>query len=217
MEKGELMEITFRLLDNSKSIQDKILNAMLPEVQKMMDRGILKIKSNLPNIVRRAIENSEEYQSLQSGKLKYEFGIDNVDSKLASLLTVWSTNISYNYQKPFIRTNTIGGSFSASMIRADFSDVLYADFAAVVDTVRGYTLPWLEWLLLEGNKTIIKDYAVKFGPNRASRTGYAIMQSSKTSWKVPSEFAGTLNDNWITRALDRAEPEIQQMLDGAFV
>ena len=142
------MEISFKLLDNSRTIQQKILDAMLPEIKKVMDRGILKIKSNLPNILRSAIQNSPEYQSLQAGKLKYEFGIDNADSKLNSLLTVWSTNIEYQYQQPYIRSSTISGSFSANMVRADFSDVLYTDFAAVVDTMRGYTLPWLEWLLL---------------------------------------------------------------------
>jgi hypothetical protein len=211
------MEISFKLLDNSRTIQQKILDAMLPEIKKVMDRGILKIKSNLPNILRSAIQNSPEYQSLQAGKLKYEFGIDNADSKLNSLLTVWSTNIEYQYQQPYIRSSTISGSFSANMVRADFSDVLYTDFAAVVDTMRGYTLPWLEWLLLEGDKTIIKDYSVKFGSNRASRTGYAIMQPSQKSWKVPSEFSGTINDNWITRAIDQATPEIEKMLDGAFI
>ena len=43
------------------------------------------------------------------------------------------------------------------------------------------------------------------------------MQPSQKSWKVPSEFSGTINDNWITRAIDQATPEIEKMLDGAFI
>lgn len=211
------MEISFRLLDDSKTIQTKILDAILPHVTKIMDKGILKIKSKLPSIIRSAIQNSPEYQSLQSGQLKYEFGIDNADTKLASLLTVWSTHIEYQYQSPVIRSSSISGSFSANMIKADFSDVLYTDFAAVVDTMRGYTLPWLEWLLLEGDKTIIKKYEVVYGPSKFSRTGFAVMHPSRRSWKVPSEFSGTINDNWITRAIDDATPEIENMLNGAFV
>lgn len=211
------MRFSLKLIDSSKEIQQNILKAMLPEVSSLMNKGITKLKSNLPNIIRQAIINTPEYESLSRGKLKYEFGIANVDSKLASLISVWSTNIQYTYKAPNIIAGRIRSSFSASMIRADFSDVLYADFAAVVDTLRGYTLPWLEWLLLEGNKTIVRNYEVILGPNRSSRTGYALMKPSNRSWKVPSEFSGTINNNWITRAIDAAESNIQKLLNEAFL
>lgn len=211
------MRFSLNLLENSKEIEQKILRAMLPEVVSLMNRGMAKLRTNLPIIIRNAIIATPEYDSLALGKLRYEFGIDNVDSKLASLVSVWSTNIQYTYQAPSIVSNRIKSTFSANMIKADFSDVLYTDFAAVVDTVRGYTLPWLEWLLLEGNKTIVRNYEVVMGPNRASRTGFALMKPARKSWKVPSEFAGTRNDNWITRAIDAAESNIQKLLDEAFV
>lgn len=211
------MRFSLKLLDSSKEIEQKILRAMLPEIVSLMNKGMTNLKRNLPIIIRNAIIATPEYDSLSLGKLKYEFGIDNVDSKLASLISVWSTNIQYSYQAPTIVANKIKSSLSASMIRADFSDVLYTDFAAVVDTVRGYSLPWLEWLLLEGNKTIIKNYEVIMGPNRASRTGLALMKPARKSWKVPSEFSGTRNDNWITRAIDGAESDIQKLLDGVFI
>lgn len=211
------MEIKFKLLDNAKDIQSKILNAMIPEVDKLFNKAISRIKTQLPNVIRQAITNTPEYTSLLNGQLKYEFGIPNPESKLASLLTVWSTNIVYHYDAPSIIGSKIKASFSANTIRADFSDVLYADFASVVDTKRGYILPWLEWLLLEGNKIIVRKYQIEIGPNKASRTNFAIMKSSRRSWRVPTEFSGTENNNWITRAIDNAESEIQKVVDGAFV
>lgn len=210
------MRLSLKLLDSAKEIQSKILNALLTEIRTSIDSSISKIKQELPIIVTRAIENSPEYNSLLNGKLKYEFGIDNSSSKLAKLITVWSTNIQYDYKPPTIQGSKIKSSFSANMIKADFSDVLYTDFAVMVDILRGYSLPWLQWLLLEGNKTIIKNYEVVFGPNPYSRTGLAIMQPSKRSWRVPSEFAGTQTDNWITRAIDSANGDIQKLLDGLF-
>lgn len=68
--------------------------------------------------------------------------------------------------------------------------------------MRGYQLPWLKWLLVEGTKPIVKNYAVKFGPNKSSRTGMAVMVNSSSNWSVPSEFAGTISSNWISRAID---------------
>lgn len=109
----------------------------------------------------------------------------------------------------------IKSSFSANLIKSDFTDVLGADAALVQDNIRGYSLPWLEWLLLEGNRTIIPTQSVVIGPNPRSRTGMAIMRESTQGWNVPSEFAGTINDNWITRAIDDAAQDVNNLLNRA--
>ena len=81
---------------------------------------------------------------------------------------------------------------------------------------KGTDLNWLEWLLLFGNKTIIRDYVVEFGDNPRSRTGRAVMKGVKSGkWGVPPEFAGTKNNNWITRAIESADSEINSILKEA--
>lgn len=210
------MKFEFKLLNSAKEIESKILYALLKPSSVSMMNSIKKLKIELPLLITAAIENSPEYSSISNGKLRYELGIDNADSKLAQLVSVWSSNIEYNYSPPSIVGNRIKSSFSANMIRVDFADVLYYDFANVIDSVRGYSLPWLEWLLLEGNRTIIQNHEVVFGPNRRSRTGLAVMRQSSSSWKVPAEFAGTQDDNWITRTLNNASGDIQKLLDGLF-
>jgi hypothetical protein len=106
-----------------------------------------------------------------------------------------------------ISSRGVTGGFSIDMIRSDFSDILSLSAATITDDISGSVVPWLQWLLLDGSKILIRDYAVQFGPNSRSRTGNAIMISSeKQNWRVPSEFAGTVNNNWITRAIDRLDP-----------
>jgi hypothetical protein len=209
------MLFKIKLLESDKQIAQNILKALLPDISNYLKDVIEYLKNNLPPVVRGAIVNTPEYQSLLNGQLKYEFGIPDPSSKLASLLTVWSTNIKINYSPPTISSSKIKASFSANMIKADFSDVLYTDYAAVYDTVRGYSLPWLEWLLLEGNRTIIKNQSVVLGPSKSSRTGFALMRDSSSSWRVPSEYSGTITDNWITRAIDSAENDINAVLERA--
>ena len=210
------MNFSVRLVESNGVIAQRIIDALIPDVEKFMVSSINQIKSQLPPIIRAAITNTPEYESILNGKLKYEFGLPDSSSKLAALLDIWSTNLKYDFNPPRKSKNQIIGSFSVSAIRVDFSDVLYSDYAIMYDSFRGYTLPWLEWLLLEGNKAIISNYEVKFGPNKYSRTGNAIMKSSSSSWSVPSEFAGTISDNWITRALDGAESDIDSLLNRIF-
>ena len=209
------MLFTLKLLESNSQIGKEILNALLPEVSNYFKDVIKFLRTNLPPVVRSAIITSTEYQSILNGQLQYEFGIVDSSSKLSGLLDLWSQNIDITYNTPIISGTKIKGSFSVSMIKVDFSDVLYSDYAMMYDALRGYSLPWLEWLLLEGNKTIISNYGIVVGPNRSSRTGMAIMKGSAGSWKVPSQFAGTIGDNWITRAIDAAEGPIQDIINKA--
>ena len=67
-------------------------------------------------------------------------------------------------------------------------------------------------MLLKGNAIIIKNYEVKFGPSPKSRSGDALMIQSSSSWRVPPEFAGTIKDNWTTRALNRIDNKIINLI-----
>jgi hypothetical protein len=207
------IRVSLKLLDSNSNIYQEILKALLPQVNQYMSKAILSIKPEIINIVGSSIRNSPEYGSIQSGQLKYELGIPDPSSRLESLINIWLNNIQSTYDKPVISNNKIKSSFTFEMIKSDFSDVLSTDFATVRDNMRGYDLPWLRWLLLEGNKTIVSKYEVLFGQNKASRTGFAVMTPSNRSWKVPSTFSGNISDNWITRAIDSASSQIQSLLD----
>ena len=142
------MKFTISLLESDKDISNDILKAFIPELNIYMNDGINIIKSELPGILRRGIALSPEYDAILNGILKYEFGIPDSSIKLAGLIDIWANNIEYSYQKPRIVGSVIKSSFSANAIRVDFADVLYTDFALVIDGLRAYSLPWLEWLLL---------------------------------------------------------------------
>lgn len=210
------MNINFKILETNQHINKEILNALLPEVTNFMNNGVNLIKKELPTLLQNAIVNTPEYSSILNGKLKYEFGIPDSNVKLNNLVDLWIENIKYPYMKPTIIGNKIKSSFEVNAVRVDFAEVLYSNDALVIDNIRGYNLPWLEWLLLEGNRTIISKQEVVIGPNKFSRTGNALMRDSNKSWKVPSEFSGTVTNNWITRAIDGVEGNIQSLLDRAF-
>jgi hypothetical protein len=210
------MNISFKLLENDQTIYKKILESLINDLDKYISSNINKVKTQLPNLIFLTITQSDTYRAIVSGDLRLELGILDPVSKVDGLLNIWSKNIAYNYTKPTIQGNKIKSNLTVQMIKSDFSDVLGSDYALVYDSVRGYSLPWLEWLLLDGQKTIIKNYEVIIGPNPRSRTGLAVMSESSKSWSVPSEFAGTISDNWITRSIDSAEESILNLFEEIF-
>lgn len=210
------MQFSLKILETDKQITTSILQTLVPEIDNYLKKVLQNIRRSLPETIRNILYSTSEYSSLIGGQLRYEFGIPNPSSAITNIIDIWSNNVVSVYNAPIISNSRIKASFSVSMIRSDYADVLSSDDALVIDSLRGYQLPWLEWLLLEGNRTIISKYQVQLGPSKSSRTGYAIMKPSNKSWKVPSEFSGTTTNNWITRAIDNAETQIEQLIEKAF-
>ena len=209
--------LSLKLIESNQEIQTAILKAMLPQIDSFMGSVVDRIKKGLPELISQAILTQPEYVSLTNGTLKLELGIPDPEQRVQELMNIWINNIQISYQKPKIVSAKIKSNISVKAIKADFSDILGKDVAEIIDFNTGSVIPWLEWLLLEGTSTLVKDYEVAFGPNSRSRTGYAIMIDSDSSWSVPSQYAGTLSDNWITRAISSYKDDIDELLQKALM
>lgn len=201
------MKFSFKLIDTDAEIKKKILLALKEDVDIALNKSIPKINQQLPGLLRKALQNQPEYQSLISGQLRLELGIPEPNLSVNNVIEQWLKNISIERKPLLITGRGLSGGFILGMVASDYADVLSLNEAQVTD-VKGYNLPWLQWLLLEGGKIIVRNYSVDFGPFSSSRSGGAVMRSSNKNWRVPPEYAGTLTNNWVTRAIDSIESEI---------
>lgn len=203
---------SLKLIETKTQINQEILRALLPQVDSYFKSVFNKVSTQIQELIISSIKNAPEYNELISGRLKAEFGLPDSDSRVFSILEFWK-NIQVQYRPVKIKNNTnLSASFSINMIKSDYSDVISLS-AATFTTEKGSELNWLEWLLLFGNKTIIKDYEIQLGANPRSRTGLAVMKGVISGkWSVPAEFSGTINNNWITRSIDSADGKINKLL-----
>lgn len=202
------MRFKLTLLDQTSDITKKILGALQIEVSSVINKAIPKITEDIKLLVADALRQEPEYISLLSGTLKAEFGIPDASSveKIVEAL-VNTTTIQSN--KVTIAGNGLKGGFSLTMMKSDdMNGVIYLDSASVVDNQKGYVLPWLEWLLYENNRPIVKGYSVEYTSSPYSRSGLAIMVPDSSNWRVPPEFSGSTRNNWTTRAISRIENNI---------
>lgn len=208
------MKFSLSLLDQNSDIKLAILNNLKEELDKALNKTIADIDLKLKSLVKQALQNEPEYNSLMSGELRKEFGIadtSNIDIAIDNLIN--SIIIEKNPLK--IGFGGLSGGITLKIIPNDFTGTIDDSSAVVVDNVRGYSLPWLEWLLLRGGEIIVRDFEVKYGPNPASRSGDAIMISSKKNWRVPSQFSGTVRNNWVTRALSTLDEKIPRLIQAS--
>ena len=61
------MKLSLKILENNKTIEQLALNALLPQIENYMTNGINTLKRELPEIVRAAIVNTPEYESIMNG------------------------------------------------------------------------------------------------------------------------------------------------------
>ena len=185
---------------------------IVKEITKKVKRESLAIKTNITDQLRKAVRealvSTPEYQSILRGKLKAELGIPNSSSRIMAVIDTWVNNIFVT-----VKTGTTPLLLiDIGIIKGDYADVLSLPEAQYTyKSKRGQgEIPWLRWLLLEGDKRIITRYEFSNNP-RGSRTGMGIMKKKeKGSWQVPPEFSGTSVDNFATRALGN----IGNIIDG---
>ena len=205
------MRISANIVETNSEINTMILEIMADHINDTLNIAMPKITTEIKELVAVSLREEPEYQSLLSGRLKAEFGlsdtnmVDNIIDKLVSTIEVSRSTVSYN------RIGLVGG-FTITMMKSDdMNGVIFTDIASVISN-NGQHLPWLQWLLLEGNNAIVKNFDVKMGSYSQSRSGMAIMVSSRDNWRVPPEFVGTISNNWTTRAIDRIEDKIYTLI-----
>jgi hypothetical protein len=192
----------------NRIIMDNIVDYLTPRIR----QAARNIQTNIAPLVAQGLRDEPEYQSLIAGELKAEFGLpsaDIVDSVINSL----SNSIEINEQPLSTNRAGIRGGFTLTMIKSDDLSGVINYFSANITTTKGDVLPWLQWLTLSGNTILIRDYSVSIGSYPKSRSGMAVMKpETGGSWRVPPQFVGTIDNNWITRAISRIENNIYDLM-----
>lgn len=206
------VNIFSKVITSASSLSKQLLQDLANQINKKFFSGNLSsIENKIKTIIQNNIKQQPEYSALKSGKLKHEFGISNVgavDSIIEHL-----NNIDITIKKASVGANEINAKIIIGLVK-DNLDGVFDIASASVQSEKGSNLNWLRWLLLEGNKTVVAGYKYipKISPK--SRTGRGIMvKGDSNMYRVPPEYAGTYGNNWITRALDQALPEVQSEID----
>lgn len=203
-----MSNLKIRLLDSSRKIEKNILAASEKEIKILFQRAKPKIESEIKQLIVEALSSCPEILSLKNGQLKYDFGLvidpsEEIIYAVANSAHVIFKNFRFTKQE-------VKNVFSIYIQSSTFNNLLSLAVSNVI-TERGEVLPWLEWLLTAGDAVVILDYSVQYGPNTNSRTGNAIMVPDGF-FRVDPKYSGTVENNFITRALDKYSPKIEEII-----
>ena len=192
--------------------------ALVRETKEKLNRTIdqlrIRIRPDLVNYVEKKLKEypSNTYYSLNFGELQRDFGFSPGENVAEQVVKTISSSIQLSKLGP---TSVSLGGFRLEILKEGIQSLLNKGFAAYDSN--GNTVDWLRWLLTAGDTIVVADYQVmkdKGTPLSSSRSGYALMISPKMSqgFRVDPNHSGTIDDNWITRALFSAQQDIVDKL-----
>lgn len=199
--------VTTTLLTSPQEIQRFIENSLSEHLQDVVNRISPTIKYLSSTIVRNALLSSPEYGSLLHGELREAFGLEDASSVVDNIIYTLTDNIEVRYEPPF--------DMVVEISRDDFQEILSVNGSSYISN--NSSINWLEWLLTSGDSIIITSYHLDNSrPRATSRTGSAVMVPQGT-WRVPPQYSGTSNDNWITRAISSVSDSIIKVIQEEFI
>lgn len=210
--------------DSPSQIRKNAAEYLAPKLYKHFSRPAIINKMNniFKDVFIDEIENDRTWQSLSEvsrGSLKAHLGLQYAGSYKSEILSY----ILSTFNITIYPTLSISGSSEEILLNiklegmnpSAYSEMFTLPGASQV-TEKGRTLPWLRWLLEEGDRAVIFGWNISFtSPKIAerSRTGLAVMiRRERGTWNVPSKFAGTKDNNFLTKIVDGMKDKLEKPL-----
>lgn len=202
--------LSIELLTTDAEFERMVKLAMVEKLNVLLRRSLPDFKRRISPFIYNALIKSPVYRDILVGDLSAELGFRRGQEErfINGIIKALSEEYILEFKPLSLSaTGDITGGIEVKIIQADLKDILSHPLAFI--KTKKQKLHWLDWLLTWGDRIVVRDYSIVFKQTRRSRSGFAIMVKSKFSpfWRVPPQFSGTLDNNWITRALEKANVE----------
>ena len=196
------------IIESTNAIAKKINQGLANIFNRKLSSQASIILSEIRPLVASALISSNEIKSLSSGALKIDFGLTSDPS--GAIVNAIVDSLDIDIKKATGTAAGIKGGLLITMQPIDYNNLFSLSVAEQI-TEKGVSLPWLQWLLTFGQQIIVANFGVEYGAGKG-RSGGGYMAVDERPFKVSSQHAGTVDDNFITRAIDSVAPQIKSIL-----
>lgn len=200
------------IITSIKDITKAVNSGFASILNKLFFKNYKSVEFNLRNAIKRWVSEQPEIISIKTGgqnSLAALFGIPPEQALIVADQIIELVVNSVVIEIDKFDTN-LNGKAVFYFQPSSLSNLLNLD-AGYVTTDKAQKLHWLDWLLIQGDTTIIIGYT--YEPSNRGRSGGGTMQSGGV-FRVPPQFSGNINNNFITRAFQNREKDISLILEG---
>jgi hypothetical protein len=193
-----------KVLTTSRDFLKGILGELVSKINIDFKKKSSRKKSRIKSIARNAILSSPEMLALSGGELGIDLGIPANQNPAPLIAEAVASSLVIDDPSFRVSGSKISGNIKINIQPNNFSNLLNQSFAYVA-TENGQSLPWLSWLLEEGDSVIVFDWSVEYGPFGRSGGGHMVEGGAFT---INPQYSGTQDDNFISRSLDNVAQKI---------
>lgn len=204
-----------KLLDSFGVFSKKLYSAIAEQLNGRVKKNRLRVESRIRLSIDSWIRDQPEIKDLLGSSersMNYLFGLEPGKAERAVEHIVRAISESIIIELPKI-SNRLESKIQFRLNPSLFGRLILDSSASVI-TEKGTRLEWLNWLLQEGDKIIIYGYHYRTGNKGRSGGGTMVKRGV---FRVPPEFSGTINDNFITRTFLGREKELSDIIQGLFI
>jgi hypothetical protein len=199
--------ITLQITDSVSTIQKNVSEAIAQVINDKIAKSQNKIVADCTRLASSWILSQPEINSLSSlspESLAGQLGIPQ--AFVGNVVNSIENAVVNSINAKFIKySKNLKGGLEIYFQPNDFINLLSLPAGHVV--YRGGDLHWLDWLLKRGDNVIVANY--QYNPQTGlGRSGLGNMILGG-SFRIPPQFSGTDNNNFITRALIGPDQEAQ--------
>lgn len=199
------MSIEVRLKTDAREITTGILKAVRSQLNTVLHQTANNIRLDILKLIDKLVEGSPEYQSLINGELSQQLGLNDIDARLKDIVGALKNSVGVSVVPVSYTGDKLRGGVNIHLIKSDFEDVLGLSAASYQTGTTN--IPWLEWLLTQGDRIILANYPVSYQADELSRMNRGTVPVTTVlekggGWRIPPQFSGTLENNWLTRTFN---------------
>ena len=211
-------KFTIELLESDALISRKILQALSTEFNNRVQQQLPVILDKVRLQTVFFLKQTDTYLSLVGGELAAHFGlpINSRHAMVDAIIQKIADNIEGEFKPTRVRVGDFTGGLDLRILVKDLSDILTMA-EAMVTTEKGQSLPWLEWLLIKGNKFIISEHEIHLRGGTGRSGGAIMVKNTASAWRVPSQYSGVMTNNWLTRAFDIGQSAYLDMITNILI
>lgn len=207
--------VTLRIIESNTELSRRINQAIARELNSKIKSNKNKVVNRIKRAIPLWLESRPEIAELRSnqtpGSLNAQIGFPRgtADYAVDEIIDGIVQSIQVDVKDV---TNSLKGGIEFAIQPASFTNLLSLP-SSTFTTETGTTLEWLNWLLKLGTRTIVFGYS--YTPDLGGRSGGGVMEGGGL-WRINPVFAGTAEDNFITRAFENREKELANILRELF-
>jgi hypothetical protein len=205
------VDVKAKMADADDEIIKRIAKAMGEELTSAVKKALSSLGPKLEELISFWIEQQPEIESLRGGLLQGDFGI--IEGTEFGVTQEIIHAVSKSLEVSFAGFNkNLRGKLLINIQPTSFENILAITEPVV--TENGTLIPWLKWLLFSGDAIMVLEYHVEYrGSEGRSRSGTGAVMVPGGVFRVRPEFAGTADNNFITRAFKGKESQIGRLLE----